>query len=549
MKRANLLFSVTIALATIIIPGNAGAIQPDELTVDVWLDRGDGAVYNHGDEVTVYFKTNADCFVTLYNIDTDGYINILFPSYPGEGNYVEGGKTYLIPANHQEDFFIIDEATGMGYVEAVASMKPFYLEGWPFYTQRGGDPHHGDEVVDRISGDPFLAIEEINAKILPFGEEVTYADDFSVYYVEEIVSQPRYLCNDCHEPVYYHYDPYYYPCNYIDIVVFDYWWYNRWFYCDYWWVDYSYYYDYYYYAPPPAYLGRRYTRKYGYAPKHSGGYTTKGYGDRGGVVRVNDYYRGKDDYRVDYKPINVEDNKVLSYKLPQTRDEVGYVPKNGITKRGPASDGRGGSSSVYGKSPVDDSRGSPSVDRKSPAGGSGTDYRSGKEPQTKTPVYDRGGREAEGRTRTTGKTSVLDRQESPSAGSQVKRSGTRVEDPRRSRPESGAAVRNKASVKERERSRPESGAAVRNKASVQERERSRPESRKEYQLRGWDRAKSSGSKRSSGISIIKSPKRSSSASRGRAISSGRSSTPRKSVSRSRPSSSGSRGSRPTVRRK
>lgn len=509
LTRSILTTILTISAVIVSTPGQLRADYAEDLTIDVWLDRGDGGVYNRGDAVTVYFKTNADCFVTLYNIDTDGYTRVLFPSYTGEGNYVQGGKTYAVPANQHENFFVIDEATGIGYIEGVASPRPFYLEGWPFYTQRDGEGHYADVAIERISGDPFLGMEEINQKILPFGEDAVFSDDFALYYVEEVVSHPRYMCNDCHYSDYYHHDPYQYNCSHIDIVVFDYWWYNRWFYCDYWWVDYSYYYDYYYYAPPPAYLGRRYTRKYGY--------TTKGYGDRGGSVRVNDYYRGKDNYRGDFKPIGVKNNSVISYKLPKNTNEPGYGTRGSIQKRDPVMEGQAGNRNVS---------------KPAPHGQAGSDYikdQSGKNIQNKGPVYDGGRNDSQGRN-VTGKTPQSDWSTPAQSGSKVERSGGAIEDGNRG----GRGGRS----------------SVMKKAPAKESDRSRSTNRKEYQLNGWDKGKSGDSKKKSSISIIKSrPSKSDRkpSSGSKSISSSRSKPSSKTISRPRSNSGSSKISRPSPR--
>ncbi len=472
--------TLAIALLFVFVPRTDGLAVGWDVSVDVWLDKGDGGVYQPGESVTVYFKADADCFVTVYNIDTEGNIRILFPVSAEEGNYVAGGETYYVPAGIDDHYYIIDEPAGMGYIEAVASPKPFFLEGWPFFVSReGGGYHDGD--VEQIAGDPFLAMEEINNKILPFGEDTEYNDDFAVYYVEEMVSYPRYVCNDCHRPVYYHYDPYYYPCHYVDIVIYDYWWYNRWFYCDYWWADYYWYYDYYYYSPPPPYLGRRYTRKYGYTKKYPNGhgYTTKGYGDKGSVVRVSDYYRQKDDYRDDFSPLDPKNNAVLSYKPPQPVNETGYVPGGGVTKKGPAADGRAGDGSVT---------------TKSPAGTAGSDFRAGeKGVRTKSPVRD------------------------GTAGNDVSQ-GARTE-PRVSKPERAPDGEETSRVTPRttrkapavEREAPKIVKPPRyedrGRSPAEDDRYKRPS--EEYKLQGWDRSRSSDAKESSSLSIIKSKPRSS----------------------------------------
>lgn len=479
-----------VALAAGVPIETAALSSPDDLKIDVWLDRGDGSVYHQGEAVTVYFKTSEDCFVTVYNIDTDGNIGILFPTLPGEGNYVEGGATYYIPMPEHESFFVIDEPAGMGYVEAVASHQPFSLAGWPFYAQGGSQPHHAEGVVERISGDPFLAIEEINSKILPFGEDVPYADDFAVYYVETVVDYPRYVCNDCHTPAYYSYDPYYYPCSYVNIVVFDYWWYNRWYYVDYWWVDYYPYWDYYYYAPPPPYLGRHYTRKYGYTRKVNDGYTTKGYGDKGGVVRVNDSYKGKEVMRGNFKALGTENNPVLAYRPPKVAEQD-RSPVPGVERKNPVAEGRRDVPPVSAKPPVAETRAGSKENR---------------EIQTKAPAMDERSRSAGAGKGTTPKATVLGE--------------------KRQAAEEPARVTVKPPAYEE---RPRREGTVAGKAPVREESRERVEGRKEYQLRGWDRGKSGDTRKSSGISIIRSEPKARAEVKGSKESAPRTSAPRMSV--------------------
>ncbi len=285
-RKIKILSIIPFLIGLLIFPPQA-SIADSPLQVEVWLDRGDGAVYYSGEAMTVYFKTNMPSYVTVYNIDSEGYVNILYPYYPGMDNFVAGGRTYAIPGGGFDLDLIVDEPVGIGYIEAVASQEPFYLDEWPFLSSTGQETA-GVEVIRRVNGDPFLAIEDINQRILPFSEELVYSDDFAIYYVEEIVHYPRYLCSDCHVPTYYHYDPYGWVCPSYYIVVYDYWYYNDFYYWDYY---YAYdYYDYYYrcYKPSPA--RHRYSRKYDYRVKEEGVYRTKGESTLGdGVIRVRGY--------------------------------------------------------------------------------------------------------------------------------------------------------------------------------------------------------------------------------------------------------------------
>jgi hypothetical protein len=273
--------NITTRITTLFLTIGVGVVfvAPTDLfgssppSIDLWLDRGDGGVYYSGDAMTVYFKVDRPAYVTVYNVDTDGYVNILYPYYPGMDNYVAGERTYTIPGGGYELGLYIDESTGIGYVEAVVSDEPFYLEDWPFLSA-SYEAVDGVEVIRRITGDPFLSIEEINRSILPFSEELIYSDDFAIYYVDEVVHYPRYICSDCHVPSYYHYEPYHYHCSTYYIVVYDYWYYND--YC-YWDFYYPYdYYGYYYRFPRSSHVGRRYTRKYDYRTRDGGVYQAKG---------------------------------------------------------------------------------------------------------------------------------------------------------------------------------------------------------------------------------------------------------------------------------
>ncbi|MEE8576657.1 MAG: DUF4384 domain-containing protein, partial [candidate division Zixibacteria bacterium] len=66
------------------------------LDVEVWPTQGDGDYYI-GDEVSFRFRANRDCFVAIYSIDSRGKVNLLFPTEPGEDNFVIGGEMYRLP--------------------------------------------------------------------------------------------------------------------------------------------------------------------------------------------------------------------------------------------------------------------------------------------------------------------------------------------------------------------------------------------------------------------------------------------------------------------
>ncbi|MFH0778244.1 MAG: DUF4384 domain-containing protein [Candidatus Eisenbacteria bacterium] len=207
------------------------------LVIDVWTNKGEGAVYRPGEGIKVYFRASRDCYVTLYNIDSDGYVHLLYPSRPFDSHHVTGGVTYRIPS-HQAPFdLVVSGPPGIEYVEAVASVQPFQ-RGMPWYL----DPEYGewewqenpwylfgddyeyyaddyDYYADRgmVRGDPFLGIQRINRRIIgPDYPPEHYATAYTSFYVGRRVSYPGYLCYDCHWHHPY-FDPYGAPCMVIDI--------------------------------------------------------------------------------------------------------------------------------------------------------------------------------------------------------------------------------------------------------------------------------------------------------------------------------------------
>ena len=48
----------------------------------IWLDRGVDPVLEVGDRVRIYYRTNADAYVAILQIDTDGTTRMLYPRSP-----------------------------------------------------------------------------------------------------------------------------------------------------------------------------------------------------------------------------------------------------------------------------------------------------------------------------------------------------------------------------------------------------------------------------------------------------------------------------------
>ena len=70
-------------------------------TLALYVDV-DKSVYSIGEFVTVYVKATTDCYLVLYDIDTQGEVSQVFPNQYASDNLLEGGVVYQIPTETDE---------------------------------------------------------------------------------------------------------------------------------------------------------------------------------------------------------------------------------------------------------------------------------------------------------------------------------------------------------------------------------------------------------------------------------------------------------------
>ena len=190
--------------------------------IEVWTNRGDAAVYTRGERVRLYFRSDQDAYVTIFRVDTDGRVRVLFPRDPWEDNFARGGRDFEVDGRALgSDAFTIDDYPGVGYLFGVAAADPFV------YDQIESGDHWDYRVIadGRVRGDPYVAMTDLAQRIVPEG----YTDwDYDVvsYNVGQHYDYPRFLCYDCHSYVSYsNWDPYYTSCVRFRMFVYDDPWY------------------------------------------------------------------------------------------------------------------------------------------------------------------------------------------------------------------------------------------------------------------------------------------------------------------------------------
>lgn len=179
--------------------------------ISLWTDREEP--YRKGDRVRLYFKAQADAYVTVLRVDTDGRVRILFPEEPWEDNFARGGRSFEVLGRGQDQAFTVDDYPGVGYVFAVASFDPFR------YNELIRDDHWDYRAISdgRVRGDPYVWLTDLAARIADH-----YDYDLISYDVERHYDYPRFLCYDCHSYASYSsWDPYDNFCSRFRIVVYD----------------------------------------------------------------------------------------------------------------------------------------------------------------------------------------------------------------------------------------------------------------------------------------------------------------------------------------
>ncbi|MBN1886181.1 MAG: DUF4384 domain-containing protein [Candidatus Krumholzibacteriota bacterium] len=173
-----------------------GAFDGDGLDLSVRLVGGKGAVLMPGRDVNITFQTSEDAFVFIYNIDTDGYVNLL---YPADGRPVrsEGRTVHFLPEAGRGIRWTVGERTGIEYIHAIAVPERSMIdENELAYLARGASLPA--EKRFRIQTDPFLAFNTIDEEIVSEAGIAAMSADVTWFYINREVDYPRYLCASCH---------------------------------------------------------------------------------------------------------------------------------------------------------------------------------------------------------------------------------------------------------------------------------------------------------------------------------------------------------------
>lgn len=219
------MLALLVLLAGSVLPAGAAAEPwgpPSgtlELEVRVWMDRGHEPVLSRGERTRLYYHVSDDAHVAIFHVDTNGVVRLVHPGSPDESDRVRGGRDFRLLFPHSSYWYVEDDP-GIGYFFAVASPEPLDFSRLRYSRLEGG--WDLARVGRQVYRDPYAAMDDYVAYLIPDWEYVPYALDFTSYHVGGTHDYPRFLCYDCHgfRP-YSAWNPYLSACVNFRVVVYD----------------------------------------------------------------------------------------------------------------------------------------------------------------------------------------------------------------------------------------------------------------------------------------------------------------------------------------
>ncbi len=185
----------------------------------IWFDRGVDPVLQRGDRVRVHYRSTVTAFVSIFQVDTDGTVRLMYPRSPGENHYARANRDYrlLFP---RSPYWNVGDRPGVGYFFIVTSPLPFDFSDFRYSYYDGG--WDLSVVGNRVYEDPYVAMDDYVERLIPDWEYVSYGLDFVSYSIGASHEYPRFLCYDCHGFKPFNvWNPYRYTCTNFRVIIYD----------------------------------------------------------------------------------------------------------------------------------------------------------------------------------------------------------------------------------------------------------------------------------------------------------------------------------------
>jgi hypothetical protein len=193
---ASLLVPVALGLtggATAVAQPGAERPERSAPQIAVWTNHDDD-VFARGDAMTVYLRTDVDAFVSVFHVDGDGLVRVLFPRTPFEDTFARGGQVFAVPGPHAGYTLRLDEYPGEGYLFALVTLDPVAFGA---FSRAGAWDYAALGLPARVTDDPYVLFSALLAALVPETYD-GYGYTVTPYYVGDPHGYPRFLCYQCH---------------------------------------------------------------------------------------------------------------------------------------------------------------------------------------------------------------------------------------------------------------------------------------------------------------------------------------------------------------
>lgn len=192
----------SIFVAFLLAPLAPEAVSPENSKsykdggVVLRFSRSMGSVVNPGEEVGFSFQTQMDGYVIVFDIDTEGFVHLLYPTAGSPHALTPAREWHSIPEGRNETL-LAGGATGIEFVFAVSVGDKDVIDAQELAFLRDNETLPRDERY-RIDGDPFLAANIIAGELVRgISHRRGVFLDYTYFYINERVGHPCYLCGEC----------------------------------------------------------------------------------------------------------------------------------------------------------------------------------------------------------------------------------------------------------------------------------------------------------------------------------------------------------------
>ncbi|MDK2950918.1 MAG: hypothetical protein PWQ77_583 [Kosmotogales bacterium] len=99
-------------------------VPTSDLTVDIEMNKPTGSTYSSGENIEIYFKTNKNAYVAIYDILPDGQVQLLFPNAYDSNNFALANTRIKVPTNNQYNLMVGPSDSGKEILQIIASTTP-----------------------------------------------------------------------------------------------------------------------------------------------------------------------------------------------------------------------------------------------------------------------------------------------------------------------------------------------------------------------------------------------------------------------------------------